>query len=163
MLTIILIIQDFTNLPHIRSYQVSWMTLPHPSFCMCRMLDSFTVSCTAQLSEAFENEWEIFNQSCVPITQCLWGIPQTTFGSANKDQFHKSQNAPVPYPTMLHSEQKCAHFCSEWSIVGYGTGAFWDLWIRSITQLTTQLVGGHVSYPTGTSTATQQGLLNSLA
>ena len=22
---------------------------------------------------------------------------------------------------MLHSEQKCAHFCSEWSIVGYGT------------------------------------------
>ena len=43
------------------------------------------------------------------------------------DLIHKSQNAPVPYPTMLHSEQKCAHFCSEWSIVGYGTGAFWDL------------------------------------
>ena len=41
---------------------------------------------------------------------------------------HKSQNAPVPYPTMFHSEQICAHFCSEWSIVGYGTGAFWDLW-----------------------------------
>ena len=49
-----------------------------------------------------------------------------------KDQFHKYQNAPAPFPTMLHSEQKCAHFCSEWSIVGYGTGAFWDLWIRSI-------------------------------
>ena len=48
------------------------------------------------------------------------------------DQFHKSQNAIVPYPTMLHSEQKCAHFCSEWSIMAYGTGAFWDLWIRSI-------------------------------
>ena len=29
---------------------------------------------------------------------------------------------------MLHSEQKCAHFCSEWNILGYGTGAFWDLW-----------------------------------
>ena len=29
------------------------------------------------------------------------------------DLIHKSQNAPVPYPTMLHSEQKCAHFCSE--------------------------------------------------
>ena len=51
------------------------------------------------------------------------------------DQFHKSQNAPVPYPTMLHSEQKCTHFCSEWSIVGYGTGAFWDLWIKSIWRL----------------------------
>ena len=47
-------------------------------------------------------------------------------------QFHKSQNTPVPYPTMLHSEQKCAHFCFEWSIVGYGTGAFWNLWIRSV-------------------------------
>ena len=32
---------------------------------------------------------------------------------------------------MPHSEQKCAHFCSEWGIVGYGTGAFWDLCIRS--------------------------------
>ena len=40
------------------------------------------------------------------------------------DLIVKSQNAPVPYPTMLHSEQKCTHFCSEWSIVGYGTGAF---------------------------------------
>ena len=51
------------------------------------------------------------------------------------DLFHKSQNAPVPYPTMLHSEQKCAHFCSEWSIVGYGRGAFWDLRNWSITTM----------------------------
>ena len=47
-------------------------------------------------------------------------------------QLHKSQNAPVPYSTMLHSELKCAHFCSEWRIVGYGTGACWDLWNWSI-------------------------------
>ena len=26
----------------------------------------------------------------------------------------------------------CAYFCSGWSIVGYGTGAFWDLRIRSV-------------------------------
>ena len=38
---------------------------------------------------------------------------------------------------MLHSEQKCAHFCSEWSIVGYGTGAFWVLWIRPIILMET--------------------------
>ena len=40
----------------------------------------------------------------------------------------------VPHPTMLHSEQKCAHFCSEteWSIVGCGTGAFWDLWYTDL-------------------------------
>ena len=36
------------------------------------------------------------------------------------DQFHKSHNPPVPYPTMLHSEQKCAHFCSE-------CGTLWDM------------------------------------
>ena len=24
---------------------------------------------------------------------------------------------------MLHSEQKCTRFCSEWGIVGYGKGA----------------------------------------
>ena len=41
------------------------------------------------------------------------------------DQSHKSRNAPVSYPTMYNSEQKCAHFYSEWSIVGYGAGAFW--------------------------------------
>ena len=42
------------------------------------------------------------------------------------DLIHKSLNVPIPYPTMLHSEQKCADFCSELSIVGYETGAFWD-------------------------------------
>ena len=44
------------------------------------------------------------------------------------DLNNKFHYEPVPYPTMLHSEQKCAHFCSEWSIVVYGIGAFWDLW-----------------------------------
>ena len=33
---------------------------------------------------------------------------------------------------MHHSEQKCTHFCSEWYIMGYGTGALWDLWFRPI-------------------------------
>ena len=56
------------------------------------------------------------------------------FGNIDSiDQIHKSKNAPVPYPTMHHSEQKCAHFYSKWCIVGYGTGAFWDLWDQSIS------------------------------
>ena len=37
--------------------------------------------------------------------------------------------------TMPHSEQKCVHFCSESSIVGYGTGAFWDLWQNGVPTL----------------------------
>ena len=69
-------------------------------------------------------------------TQCVSRETAETrmqrLGKQTIDQFHKSQNAPVPYPTVLHSEQKYAHFCSEWGIVGYGTGVFWDLWSRSI-------------------------------
>ena len=30
------------------------------------------------------------------------------------------QQEHVPFPIMYHSEQKCAHFCSEWCVVGYG-------------------------------------------
>ena len=41
---------------------------------------------------------------------------------------HKSHDAPAPYPTMPHSEQICARVCSEWCVVGYARGAFWDLW-----------------------------------
>ena len=39
------------------------------------------------------------------------------------EQFHKSQSALDLYPAMLHSENKCVHFCSEWSNVGFETGA----------------------------------------
>ena len=67
------------------------------------------------------------------------------------EQFHKSQNASIPYPTMLHSEQKCAYslFWMEhygiWNRCILGcTFLFWTehrgiwnksimgLWIRSI-------------------------------
>ena len=48
------------------------------------------------------------------------------------DKSHKSRDVLVPYPTIHHSEQKCAHFCCEWCIVGYWTGALWDLYDWSI-------------------------------
>ena len=44
------------------------------------------------------------------------------------DLILKSQNGPDIYPTMRQSEQKWVHFSSEWSIMGYETGAIWDLW-----------------------------------
>ena len=49
------------------------------------------------------------------------------------DQSHRSHDALLPYPTTHHSEQKCAHLCSEWCIVGCGTGALWDLWDQSMS------------------------------
>ena len=64
----------------------------------------------------------------------LFHIPQCTIQNRNVHisvlngvlcDINKSHNTPVPYPTMDHSEQKYAHFCSEWCIVGYGAGALW--------------------------------------
>ena len=58
------------------------------------------------------------------------------------DQFHKSHDAPVPYSTMLHSEQKCTNFtnlkmhlfdipqCSieNWNVhISVLNGALWDI------------------------------------
>ena len=54
-------------------------------------------------------------------------------GMCNIELVHKSRNATVQYPTMLHSEQKFAYFWSEWSIVGYRTCAFWDLHLCGTT------------------------------
>ena len=77
----------------------------------------------------------------VKCQNCVITLVSRAHRTIRIDKFHKSQNAPVPHPRMLHSEQKCAHFCSEWSILGYATGAFWDLWIRSnfILSLTVSL------------------------
>ena len=46
-------------------------------------------------------------------------------------------NSQIPQCTCSISHNapfrtECAHFCSEWSIVGFGTHAFSDLWNRSI-------------------------------
>ena len=56
-------------------------------------------------------------------------------GMSKIDLVHKSRNASVQHPTMLPSEQKVAYFLSEWSIVGYRTGAFWDLCLFGTTYI----------------------------
>ena len=54
------------------------------------------------------------------------------------DMTSNSPNSQIPECTCsishnaLSSEQKWAHFCSEWNIVECGTGAFWDLWNWSV-------------------------------
>ena len=50
-----------------------------------------------------------------------------TFHGCFIHQSHKFRKSPVPYPTRYHSEQRCAHFCSEWCIVEYGTGPLWGI------------------------------------
>ena len=80
--------------------------------------------------EVFEN-CKFENTATSPKDKWVNKIPQSPHTTI--DQIHKSQNAPVSYPRRHHSEQKCAQFCSEWSILGYGTGAFWEYWNWSTT------------------------------
>ena len=50
------------------------------------------------------------------------------------DLINKSQNALAPYPTMLHPEQKYAHFVlngASWDM----QQVFWDLWNCSIARI----------------------------
>ena len=66
--------------------------------------------------------------------QILRGSRITTgkFLTMTIDQSQKYHSAPVPYSAMHHSEQECAHHCSDWCIVGCGTNVLWDLWDWSI-------------------------------
>ena len=48
-----------------------------------------------------------------------YNTPQLVHEGRN-NLIHKTHNAPLPYPMMHHSEQKCAHFCFEWCIMGSG-------------------------------------------
>ena len=53
------------------------------------------------------------------------------------DLSHKSQNAPVPYPTMHHSVTKmytCVHISvTKWCIVGYLFDALWEMGLYSLS------------------------------
>ena len=64
---------------------------------------------------------------------CLWDFEwprkRLQVGSIQILPFSHILRTSVPYPTIHHSKQKWAYSCSEWSIMGYETGAFWDLWI----------------------------------
>ena len=71
------------------------------------------------------------------------------------DLIHKSHNAPVLYPSMYHSEQKCVHFCSEWCIVGYGTCIVG--FVRLVLYLVS-LISNRQSYCHNTRTVKQSNL-----
>ena len=49
-------------------------------------------------------------------------------GCKPADIIHKSHYAAVPYPTILHLEQKCAHICGIWNscIMGFMKLVYWS-------------------------------------
>ena len=70
--------------------------------------------------------------NCCPYLQIVYHAP--TWSRCNgkecilwMNKFHTSSvECTSSISPMIHSEKKCAHFCCEWSIVGYGTGVFWN-------------------------------------
>ena len=63
----------------------------------------------------------------------------STLVHTTTDPFHKPHNALDKYPTMYHFvTEMCTYVhisVTKWCIVGYGTGALWDLCSRSIIRL----------------------------
>ena len=72
-------------------------------------------------------QW-ILRHECHHQNWMLSPVSKKYDGYMATEQSHKFHNAPVPYPTMHYSEQKCAYFCFEWYILRYGTGTFGGLW-----------------------------------
>ena len=58
-----------------------------------------------------------------------WSAPGVRGSPERTDPFHKSHNAPVPYPIMHHFVTEiCAHVHisdTKWRIVGYLSDALW--------------------------------------
>ena len=72
-----------------------------------------------------------------------WQIPTITVARSNRMTWFTNSRIHLFHITeihVFHSEQKCAHFCYELGIVGYGTGAFWDLWNMHNTGNETPLI-----------------------
>ena len=59
-------------------------------------------------------------------------------------------HSQIPECTCSISHNALFRTCSEWSIVGYGTGAFWDLWNWSIVWTTFPSKWCFILYSTGT-------------
>ena len=55
------------------------------------------------------------------------GIRSKTGAAHPRQKFFRAPHSHMSMSTMHHAKQKCAHFCSEWCIVVYETGALWDL------------------------------------
>ena len=92
--------------------------------------------------------WELNTCVCQAVNHATQSILQCNFISEVSDEKHglidsicekviehirKSNIAPVPFPTMYHSEPKYAYFWSELCVVGYEKGAVCDLFLLSYT------------------------------
>ena len=95
-----------------------------------KLLPSLKCNATYHIKGDFIGYCSVLIYVLVNIKLCnCW---YTVGWNLNNGDIQISQNPPASYPTMIHSEQKFIYFSFEWSIVGCGISAFWDLWIGPI-------------------------------
>ena len=87
-------------------------------YCMSRQWSCYKITRIKNYSKVvfasgLSFEWKIVSEMCI----CVGWI----------DLCHKSHNAPVSYPTMHHFGTEMYISVPKWWIVGYGTGALWNL------------------------------------
>ena len=79
-----------------------------------------SLACSSGMHSSGDKEWNY-----------VWILLQWRTRAATIYLSHKSDNAPVPYPTMHYFvTEMYAHVhisVTKWCIAGYGTGALWDL------------------------------------
>ena len=75
--------------------------------------------------QSFRLWWGAADQCTINVTWYLHpcydiGNPELygRLAITGTDQSHKSNDPPVTYATIYRSDQKCAHFCSDWCVVG---------------------------------------------
>ena len=84
--------------------------------------------CLSQCYCASEWPWRIWENACYLISA----------KNTKREGAHNWPNSQIPEFTCSISHnapfrtEMWIHLCSEWSMVGYGTGALWDLWNWSI-------------------------------
>ena len=81
-----------------------------------------------QIQAALGSFYKVSGKSTITLHQYPFWYSQLQDIHLTNPTMHLSH-----IPQYNHSEQKCAHFCSQWCIVGYGTGALWDLCNSSLT------------------------------
>ena len=103
--------------------------------CLCAGNSPGISEFSAQMASYAENVsiWWRHPEVCTRLTQCYVLL---CLGGRQVDRLHKSHNAPVPYPIMLHLvTEMCipVHISvTKWCVVGYLYDALWDLWDGSM-------------------------------
>ena len=83
---------------------------------MASQITSISIVCSTVCSGTDHRKHQSSTSLAIVREIQRWPVNSLHIGPVTRKCFH-----------LMMSSWNCAHFCSEWCIVGYGTGALWDL------------------------------------